>query len=167
MQEILKPKGLKEVQVAPPDPPDELSEDEAAEWRKIVGHMPPDYFRQEVYPILIELCRHICLSRLYYEKLKFLNQHMQDKRTISAAIQMARLHALESRIVAMLLARLGVTKRVRQGSMIREIGRQGGRRPWELSRGDTDFVDDEWNEDVESDDFEAEDLAERKATHLS
>jgi hypothetical protein len=163
MQETLKPHGALEAELKPPEPPEELDEEEAVEWRKICQDMPPDYFQQEVYPILIELCRHICLSRLYYAKLKFLNKHMQDRKTISAAIQIARLHALESRTIASLLARLGVTKRTRQGGMTRAVGRAGGRRPWELSN----FAGDDWQEDVEADDFETEEAAERKKTHLS
>jgi hypothetical protein len=47
--------------------------------------------------------------------------------------------------------------------MTRAVGRAGGRRPWELSN----FAGYDWQEDVEADDFETEEAAERKKTHLS
>jgi hypothetical protein len=39
-----------------PAPPDELTEDEAAEWRAIAGPMPPDWFTRENYPLLEYPC---------------------------------------------------------------------------------------------------------------
>jgi hypothetical protein len=167
MQKILKPQAAHDLEIQPPEPPDELSEDEAIEWRNIVSQMPPDYFQNEVFPILIELCRHICLSRFYYGKLQMLNKRMGvDKKSIGAALQMARMHTLESKVVAQLLGRLGVTKRTREGREKKAVRNIGGRRPWELSRA----YDEENLEDLSNganpEDFEQEyeQRAENKAT---
>jgi hypothetical protein len=46
-----------------PDPPADLSPDEAAEWQKLVGCMPAGWFTIETHPILAQLCRAICRSR--------------------------------------------------------------------------------------------------------
>lgn len=46
-----------------PAPPDELTEEEAAEWRAIAGRMPVDWFTRENHPLLAEYCRHIVRAR--------------------------------------------------------------------------------------------------------
>jgi hypothetical protein len=42
-----------------PAPPDELTEEEAEEWRAIASRMPHDWFTRENHPLLCEYCRHI------------------------------------------------------------------------------------------------------------
>jgi hypothetical protein len=42
-----------------PAPPDDLTEEEAEEWRAIVSRMPHDWFTRENRPLLAEHCRHI------------------------------------------------------------------------------------------------------------
>jgi hypothetical protein len=46
-----------------PAPPDELTEEEAEEWRAIAGRMPHDWFTRENHPLLAEYCRHIVRAR--------------------------------------------------------------------------------------------------------
>jgi hypothetical protein len=46
-----------------PAPPDDLTEDEASEWRAIAGRMPADWFTRENHPLLAEYCRHIVRAR--------------------------------------------------------------------------------------------------------
>ncbi len=46
-----------------PEPPDELTPQQAEEWREIVGRMPVDWFRREIWPLLCSYCRHICNAR--------------------------------------------------------------------------------------------------------
>lgn len=47
-----------------PEPPECLTEEEAEEWRAIVGRMPADWFQREHYPALENLCRHAVASRM-------------------------------------------------------------------------------------------------------
>jgi hypothetical protein len=46
-----------------PAPPDELTEEEAEEWRAIASRMPHDWFTRENHPLLAEYCRHIVRAR--------------------------------------------------------------------------------------------------------
>ena len=46
-----------------PDPPADLTDEMAEEWRTIVSHLPADYFRTEVLPMLAQYCTHIVRSR--------------------------------------------------------------------------------------------------------
>jgi hypothetical protein len=47
-----------------PPPPDDLTEPQAVEWRRIVARMPGDWFPAETWPILAALCRHIVQARM-------------------------------------------------------------------------------------------------------
>ena len=46
-----------------PEPPDELTPQQAEEWRAIVGRMPVDFFGRETWPLLCAYCRHVTNSR--------------------------------------------------------------------------------------------------------
>jgi len=46
-----------------PDPPDELTQEQAKEWRAIVARMPVDWFTREIFPLLCQYCRHITNAR--------------------------------------------------------------------------------------------------------
>lgn len=52
------------VEVAPrPVAPDELTDEEAAEWESVVTRMPADWFGRETWPLLMQLCRHTVAAR--------------------------------------------------------------------------------------------------------
>jgi ribosome biogenesis SPOUT family RNA methylase Rps3 len=40
-----------------PEPPRDLTPEQAVEWRAIVAGMPADWFRRETYPLLSQYCR--------------------------------------------------------------------------------------------------------------
>ena len=46
-----------------PEPLEELTNEQAQEWRAIVARMPADWFMQESWPLLANLCRHIVTAR--------------------------------------------------------------------------------------------------------
>jgi hypothetical protein len=46
-----------------PEPPSDLSDEQAAEWRSIVARMPADWFGRETQPLLAQYCRHVVSSR--------------------------------------------------------------------------------------------------------
>ena len=48
---------------ARPAPPDDLTEAQGAEWRRIVDRLPADWFPAECRPLLAALCRHIVQAR--------------------------------------------------------------------------------------------------------
>ena len=54
-----------------PEPPPELDAAEAAEWRAIVASLPPSYFRKS-WPVLADLCFHVCASRRVQRQLRAL-----------------------------------------------------------------------------------------------
>ena len=58
---VIGPSGLETVKR--PDPPGDLTKDQATEWRDIVNRLPADWFPRETHPMLAQLCRHICVAR--------------------------------------------------------------------------------------------------------
>lgn len=48
-----------------PDPPADLTEDEAQEWREIVRSLPPHRIKPEHFAIFSAYCRHICRSSFF------------------------------------------------------------------------------------------------------
>jgi hypothetical protein len=46
-----------------PEPPADLTAEQAVEWRAVVATMPVDWFTPETWPLLIAYCRHTVTAR--------------------------------------------------------------------------------------------------------
>jgi hypothetical protein len=57
-----------------PDPPADLTDEMAEEWRKIVSHLPADFFRVEALPMLAQYCTHIIRCRRLRSVLSMMEQ---------------------------------------------------------------------------------------------
>lgn len=56
--------GSANVEIIPrPSPPNELTDDQAHEWRAIVNSLPAEWFRRETHGMLAQLCRHVIAAR--------------------------------------------------------------------------------------------------------
>jgi hypothetical protein len=51
------------IAIPRPEAPSELSDEGAEEWRNFVNRMPAGYFGREVFPTLVQLCRHVVSAR--------------------------------------------------------------------------------------------------------
>ena len=100
----------------PPVPPEELSPDEALEWRNLMARMGSDWFPPESWPLLVQLCRHICQCRWF-------GQCLQEVRAgclgtigldvIDHVDQLSKLHDREGRAVQALMVKLRLTTQAR------------------------------------------------------
>jgi hypothetical protein len=52
-----------------PDPPKELRAAEKNQWQAYVTRMPASWFTAEVQPLLIDLCRAVCMSKYFADRL--------------------------------------------------------------------------------------------------
>jgi hypothetical protein len=52
-----------------PEPPEELTEEQAVEWRKVVDRLPADWFPQDSHQLLVAYCRHVSRARVLAEML--------------------------------------------------------------------------------------------------
>ena len=46
-----------------PEPPPELNDEQAEEWRAVVGRLPADWFGRETFALLVQHCRHVSRAR--------------------------------------------------------------------------------------------------------
>ena len=53
----------KVMEIPRAQPPEELTDEAASEWRAITNRMRSDHFGREYYPMLTQLCRHIVATR--------------------------------------------------------------------------------------------------------
>jgi hypothetical protein len=88
-----------------PDPPAELTAEEAAVWRDTVSVMRPDWFGRETWPLLIQYCRHVVHAR-HIAKLLEATDIESD---IGKFRKLSGMEARESAIIAMLATRMRLT----------------------------------------------------------
>ena len=48
---------------ARPEPPEDLTEEQAAEWRAVADRLPADWFPRETHGLLSQYVRHVCTAR--------------------------------------------------------------------------------------------------------
>jgi hypothetical protein len=58
---VIGSSGIETVQR--PEPPAELSEEQAAEWQAMVNRLSADWFPRETWPLLVQYCRHVVSAR--------------------------------------------------------------------------------------------------------
>lgn len=46
-----------------PEPPDDLTDEQAEEWREVCNRMPADWFPRETWALLAQYCRHVESAR--------------------------------------------------------------------------------------------------------
>ena len=91
-----------------PDPPAELSDDEAHEWRCVVDRMPADWFPRETHPLLIQFCRHTVIARHLAQLIKACESERElDMRQYG---ELLKLHANEGRAMSSLATRMRVSQ---------------------------------------------------------
>jgi hypothetical protein len=99
-----------------PEPLEELSAEERAEWRKFTSRMPPDWFPPETWPMLAQLCRHICQSRWVGQCLQEVRAGLLDPTDddqLTNLMKLQSLHDREGRAMTALLVRLRLTSQQR------------------------------------------------------
>jgi hypothetical protein len=47
-----------------PEPPEELTAEEAVGWREVVGRLPPDWFSRPSHALLVAFCRSVVKARM-------------------------------------------------------------------------------------------------------
>jgi hypothetical protein len=102
-----------------PEPLPELSAEERREWAKFTGRMPADWFPPETWPMLAQLCRHICTARWIGECLQEMRGMLCAKDLVTNDVVMERtarlqsMHDREGRAMLALMVRLRLTSQQR------------------------------------------------------
>jgi phage terminase small subunit len=110
-----------------PEPPEELSAEEAEVWRLTVEGMRADWFGPEVRPLLRAYCTQTALALFLAQELRALA--VGDK----SFGRLAGMHARATKTMAMLATKMRLTPRSNRESTRDGRDPSGGRpRPWEF-----------------------------------
>jgi hypothetical protein len=95
------------IAIPRPEAPGELTEEEVQEWVSQVNRMPAGYFGREVYPTLVQLCRHVVAAR----RIAQLVESEVGKKRFDPDIYLKLLQAQEreSRAITMLSRTMRLT----------------------------------------------------------
>jgi hypothetical protein len=102
-----------------PEPPAELTEEQAEEWKAVVNRLPADWFPRETHQLLAQYCRHVVCARRVAQLIgraeggrEFDIEHYE---------RLLRMQEKESRAISSLATRMRLT----QGSTMRpELARK-------------------------------------------
>jgi len=133
------------VRQKPPPPPKDLSQEEAAQWYNITMNMPADWFPPETWHILVELCRHICQSKYFYDQLQKLmaKKGALGKDDTKVMKDLTIMHLMETKMITHLSVRLKIAQPAIYDPAAKRAAHMGrfgvDRKPWELPATMDDF----------------------------
>jgi hypothetical protein len=116
--------------IHPPEPPEELTPEQAHEWRAVVNRLRPDWFPRETQALLVQYCRLICRARFLARLIEALEARERFD------VKMYRDLLRSEQAVTLCIASLSTKMRLNQTSTMRqdrlESGKPSMRRlPWE------------------------------------
>lgn len=88
------------------EPPECLSDEEAAEWREVVGTFPAEHFHRAIHPLLEAYCSHAVARRRIEQLIRNLEEG--DEWTPNKYSYLREMHDRESRSLAALAVRLNI-----------------------------------------------------------
>lgn len=113
-----------------PDAPYDLADDEADEWRAIVRSMHPDHFTRGNFPLLAQLCRHICNSRRVAQLIEACVKSRQFSR--KEYMSLLQMQATESAAIMRLSRSMRLTQQARIEPLSAKLRpRKTTPNPWE------------------------------------
>jgi hypothetical protein len=123
---VVGPSGIETVRR--PEPPDELTDEQASEWKAIVSRMPADWFGRETHGMLAQYCRHVIASRRVAQLIEANEQ--SDDFSLEAYDTLLKMQEREGRAMSALATRMRISQ---QASYDKQKKKPHGpaKRPWE------------------------------------
>ncbi len=118
-----------------PEPPEELTPEQAAEWRAVVRRLPVAWFPREIWPLLAQYCRHIVNARHIAGLIE--DAHKGDLTDGAALMRFNRLLGMQERqsnVMAGLATKMRISNQARYTATSAATQAKGsltGRKPWE------------------------------------
>jgi hypothetical protein len=122
------------ISQAKPEPPADLSEEQAVEWQAIVTRLPWDWFPRESHALLAAFCRHVVRARRLAGLVdSFQPEWARDSEGLARYDKLLAMAARETKALAELAVKLRLSNQSRYtphraGT---EAAKPGGRAPWE------------------------------------
>lgn len=97
-----------------PEPPEELTPEEAEEWRAVVGRLPPDWFVRETHGQLVNYCRHVVRARMIAGLIRdFEPEWTETNEGLRRLDRLTTMAERESRTIASLGTKMRITQQSR------------------------------------------------------
>ena len=94
-----------------PEPPAELTREQAEEWRAVVGRMPADWFTRETHALLAQYCRHVVNARQVARAIDVLDpEWLITREGCDHYEQLTRMLDREGRAMGLLAMRMRITQ---------------------------------------------------------
>lgn len=91
-----------------PDPPAELTDEQAAEWRAVVNRLPADWFQRETYPLLAQYCRHVVAARRVSQLIA--NHEEGETFSVEDYDRLLKMQEREGRAISSLATRMRISQ---------------------------------------------------------
>lgn len=110
-----------------PDPPDELTDEQAEEWHAVVNRLPADWFPRETLPLLSQYCRHVVSSRRVAQLIE--RAEAADEFDVDTYDKLLKMQEREGRAMSSLATRMRITQQTTYDKSKKKPLQ--GKKPWE------------------------------------
>ena len=111
-----------------PAPPDDLTDEQAAEWRAVVERMPADWFPRETWPLLVQYCRHVVAAKRVQQLVDAIQG--EEDFDLGAWEKALKIQRQESGIIAALSTKMRLSQQTSYDKS-KKKGSGGRSKPWE------------------------------------
>lgn len=126
--EVVQPNGV--TAVRRPDPPEDLTDEQAHEWRSVVNRMPSDWFPRETHPLLAQYCRHASAAKHIAELIENLMASAAEENDwLGTYDKLLKMQDREGRALSSLATKMRVSQHAQYNS--RKKSGTNLPRPWE------------------------------------
>lgn len=126
--ELQAAKAVSVETIERPAPPDDLSDEQKAEWRTIVEALPGDWFGPETHALLAQYCRHAVAARRIAQ---IIAEYEKTKKgfDVEEYDRLLKMQEREGRALSSLGTRMRITQQTRYDKSRKRGSR--ARPPWE------------------------------------
>lgn len=115
-----------------PLPPEELTPEQAGEWRAIVNRMPADWFPRETHPLLTQYCRHaVNCRRIGGMIADFESQPSDDENWLQTYDKLLKMQDREGRALSSLATRMRISQHAQYNHKKKTGVASPAKKPWE------------------------------------
>lgn len=111
-----------------PDPPEELTDEQAHEWRSVVNRLPAEWFPRETHGMLAQYCRHVVAARRVAQLIADLEQN--ESFSVEDYDRLLKMQEREGRAISSLATRMRISQ---QSTLDREKKKplKPAKKPWD------------------------------------
>ena len=115
-----------------PEPPAELTKDEAEIWRAVVGTKPGDWFAADSFPLLVAYCRAIAVSNGLAGAIStFDDEGLTNAQALARYDKLLQMQDRQQRLIASLATRMRLSQQSRYDRKKAGASAPPGPPPWQ------------------------------------